>query len=70
VNEGLGLQIDILGGDHVPEEITPYPDKLFYWIDPWRAVGDGAGTTARPGGDGDRRLSAGAHSPASSPAIR
>jgi catechol 2,3-dioxygenase-like lactoylglutathione lyase family enzyme len=30
-----GLRIDILGGDHVPEEITPYPYKFFYWIDPW-----------------------------------
>ena len=29
------LKIDILGGDHVPEEITPYPYKFFYWIDPW-----------------------------------
>jgi catechol 2,3-dioxygenase-like lactoylglutathione lyase family enzyme len=30
-----GLQIEILGGDHIPEEITPYPYKFFYWIDPW-----------------------------------
>jgi catechol 2,3-dioxygenase-like lactoylglutathione lyase family enzyme len=30
-----GLKIEILGGDHVPEEITPYPYKFFYWIDPW-----------------------------------
>ena len=30
-----GLRIEILGGDHVPEEITPYPYKFFYWIDPW-----------------------------------
>jgi catechol 2,3-dioxygenase-like lactoylglutathione lyase family enzyme len=35
VYEGIGLQIDILGGDHVPEETTPYPYKFFYWIDPW-----------------------------------
>ncbi len=30
-----GLTIEILGEDHVPEEITPYPYKFFYWIDPW-----------------------------------
>jgi catechol 2,3-dioxygenase-like lactoylglutathione lyase family enzyme len=30
-----GLRIDLLGVDHVPEEITPYPYKFFYWIDPW-----------------------------------
>jgi purine nucleosidase len=30
-----GLRIDVLGGDHVPEEISPYPYKFFYWIDPW-----------------------------------
>jgi catechol 2,3-dioxygenase-like lactoylglutathione lyase family enzyme len=30
-----GLHIEILGGDHIPEEITPYPYKFFYWIDPW-----------------------------------
>jgi catechol 2,3-dioxygenase-like lactoylglutathione lyase family enzyme len=30
-----GLHIEILGEDHVPEEITPYPYKFFYWIDPW-----------------------------------
>ncbi len=33
--ESHGLHIDILGEDHVPEEITPYPYKFFYWIDPW-----------------------------------
>ena len=30
-----GLLIQILGEDHVPEEITPYPYTFFYWIDPW-----------------------------------
>jgi len=30
-----GLRIDVLGQDHIPEEITPYPYKFFYWIDPW-----------------------------------
>ena len=30
-----GLHIDLLGQDHIPEEITPYPYKFFYWIDPW-----------------------------------
>lgn len=30
-----GLTIDILGGEHVPEELTPFPYKFFYWIDPW-----------------------------------
>ena len=30
-----GLHIDILGEDHVPEEISPYPYTFFYWIDPW-----------------------------------
>jgi catechol 2,3-dioxygenase-like lactoylglutathione lyase family enzyme len=30
-----GLDIEILGGDHTPEEISPYPYKFFYWIDPW-----------------------------------
>ena len=30
-----GLHIEILGGAHVPEEITPYPYVFFYWIDPW-----------------------------------
>ncbi len=30
-----GLRIDLLGEGHIPEEITPYPYKFFYWIDPW-----------------------------------
>lgn len=30
-----GLRIDILANGHVPEELTPYPYKFFYWIDPW-----------------------------------
>jgi len=30
-----GIDFEILGRDHVPEEITPYPYKFFYWIDPW-----------------------------------
>ena len=30
-----GLHIEILGQDHSPEEITPFPYKFFYWIDPW-----------------------------------
>lgn len=30
-----GLIIDILGNDHVPEELAPFPIKFFYWIDPW-----------------------------------
>jgi catechol 2,3-dioxygenase-like lactoylglutathione lyase family enzyme len=29
------LRIEILGQDHTPEEITPFPYKFFYWIDPW-----------------------------------
>jgi hypothetical protein len=33
--QSRGLQIDLLGQDHIPEEITPYPYKFFYWIDPW-----------------------------------
>jgi catechol 2,3-dioxygenase-like lactoylglutathione lyase family enzyme len=35
VYEKRGLHIEVLGGDHVPEEITPYPYIFFYWIDPW-----------------------------------
>jgi catechol 2,3-dioxygenase-like lactoylglutathione lyase family enzyme len=30
-----GRRIEILGQDHVPEELTPFPYKFFYWIDPW-----------------------------------
>lgn len=30
-----GLQIEILGEDHVPEELSPFPYRFFYWIDPW-----------------------------------
>jgi catechol 2,3-dioxygenase-like lactoylglutathione lyase family enzyme len=30
-----GLRLDILGDDHMPEELTPFPYKFFYWIDPW-----------------------------------
>lgn len=30
-----GLHIEILGQDHIPEEIAPSPLKFFYWIDPW-----------------------------------
>lgn len=30
-----GLRIDLLGPDHIPEQIAPYPYKFFYWIDPW-----------------------------------
>lgn len=30
-----GLRIDIMGDDHVPEELAPFPYKFFYWIDPW-----------------------------------
>ena len=30
-----GLRIEILGQDHIPEELTPFPYKFFYWIDPW-----------------------------------
>ena len=30
-----GLQIEILGRDHTPEELTPFPYRFFYWIDPW-----------------------------------
>jgi catechol 2,3-dioxygenase-like lactoylglutathione lyase family enzyme len=29
------LHIQILGQDHIPEEITPFPYTFFYWIDPW-----------------------------------
>ena len=32
-----GLTINILGDNHVPEELTPFPVKFFYWIDPWGA---------------------------------
>jgi hypothetical protein len=31
----VGLHIEILGQDHVPEELTPFPYRFFYWIDPW-----------------------------------
>jgi hypothetical protein len=30
-----GLHIEIVGQDHIPEAITPFPYKFFYWIDPW-----------------------------------
>ncbi len=30
-----GLHIEILGQDHVPEEISPFPYWFFYRIDPW-----------------------------------
>jgi catechol 2,3-dioxygenase-like lactoylglutathione lyase family enzyme len=30
-----GLHIEILGQDHIPEQITPFPYTFFYWIDPW-----------------------------------
>ncbi|MBV9197378.1 MAG: VOC family protein [Solirubrobacterales bacterium] len=30
-----GLRIELLGEDHAPEEIVPFPYKFFYWIDPW-----------------------------------
>jgi catechol 2,3-dioxygenase-like lactoylglutathione lyase family enzyme len=30
-----GLRIEILSQDHVPEELTSFPYKFFYWIDPW-----------------------------------
>ena len=30
-----GLRIEILGRDHTPEQITPFPYEFFYWIDPW-----------------------------------
>jgi catechol 2,3-dioxygenase-like lactoylglutathione lyase family enzyme len=30
-----GLAIEVLGNEHVPEEISPYPYIFFYWIDPW-----------------------------------
>jgi catechol 2,3-dioxygenase-like lactoylglutathione lyase family enzyme len=33
--EERGLRIDVLGEDHVPEQLTPFPYKFFYWIDPW-----------------------------------
>ncbi|MGN6170702.1 MAG: VOC family protein, partial [Solirubrobacteraceae bacterium] len=33
--EKRGLDIEILGQDHVPEELIPFPYKFFYWIDPW-----------------------------------
>jgi catechol 2,3-dioxygenase-like lactoylglutathione lyase family enzyme len=33
--EKRGLHIEILGPDHTPEELAPYPYKFFYWIDPW-----------------------------------
>ena len=36
-----GLHIDILGGpDHILEEITPYPYRFFYWVDPWGVQGE------------------------------
>lgn len=25
----------ILGENHTPEEIAPFPCTFFYWIDPW-----------------------------------
>jgi hypothetical protein len=24
-----------MGQDHIPEAMTPFPYKFFYWIDPW-----------------------------------
>lgn len=30
-----GREITILGQDHEPEELTPFPIRFFYWIDPW-----------------------------------
>jgi catechol 2,3-dioxygenase-like lactoylglutathione lyase family enzyme len=30
-----GLEIRIFGDDHVPEELTPFPYRFFYWVDPW-----------------------------------
>lgn len=30
-----GLQIEILGQNHTPEQIAPFPYSFFYWIDPW-----------------------------------
>lgn len=30
-----GLIINIIGDDHVPEELKPFPITFFYWIDPW-----------------------------------
>ncbi|MBI4367655.1 MAG: VOC family protein [Deltaproteobacteria bacterium] len=30
-----GLSIRIRGDGHVPEQLTPFPYKFFYWIDPW-----------------------------------
>lgn len=35
VYQKRGLHIEVLAGDHVPEEIAPYPYVFFYWIDPW-----------------------------------
>jgi hypothetical protein len=29
----------LLGEDHIPEEISPYPYKFFYWIDSWACSG-------------------------------
>lgn len=30
-----GLPVRILGQDHVPEIMAPFPYAFFYWIDPW-----------------------------------
>jgi len=30
-----GLPIIIVAQDHPPEQLTPWPYKFFYWIDPW-----------------------------------
>ena len=30
-----GLRIEILGQDHIPERLDPFPYTFFYWIDPW-----------------------------------
>jgi catechol 2,3-dioxygenase-like lactoylglutathione lyase family enzyme len=52
-----GLHIEIVGQDHIPEEITPFPYKFFYCRSVGRAVGDGARPPGRPGGERDCGLS-------------
>ena len=53
-----GLRIDILGQDHIPEEISPVSlQVLLLDRSLGRAVGDGARPPGRPSGERDCRLS-------------
>jgi purine nucleosidase len=30
-----GLNLHVVGENHQPETVVPYPYKYFYWTDPW-----------------------------------